>query len=147
MARSYGRLLATEGTVVVEGLVPLQRALRLAEGNTGKHLKRRLREAAQPVADQAKANVTHKTGRHGNSGPTLERSIKVGVNARSVSVYSAAVHAIVQDQGGRVGRNRATLLRRASVSQYMTRAVQQKTPEVIDRVDRVLDDLAKDFKS
>ena len=68
------------------------------------------------------------------------------MNARSVSVYSSAIHAIVQDQGGQVGRNRATLLKRSEVSQYMTRAVQQKQATITKEVNAVLDDVARDFE-
>lgn len=142
-----GKYVANEGTIVVEGLTALQRALRLAEGNADKNLRKRLRSAAEPVKTAAKANVTHKTGRHGNDGPRLASSIRIGVNARSVSIYSAAVHAIVQDQGGQVGRGRQTLLKRSEVSQYMTRAVQRTSAVVAERIDGVLDDLERDFNS
>lgn len=93
------------------------------------------------------ANVTHKTGRHGNDGPRLAASIRIGVNQRSVSIYSSAIHAIVQDQGGQVGRHHSTLLKRGEVSQYMTKAVRQTSGEVGSRINRVLDDVAHDFES
>lgn len=134
-----GKLVAGEG-VVIEGLVPLQRALRRSEGNLGKNLRKRLREAAEPVKSAAKGNVRSRSG-------TLEGSIRIGVNLSSVSVYSNVVYANVQDQGGRVGRNHATLLKRAEVSQYMTRGIQQAQGAVNQRVGRVLDDLANDFES
>lgn len=110
-------------------------------------LRRRLSEVAEPVRSRAAANVTHKTGRHGNPGPALENTLKIGVSATSVSIYSNAIHSIVQDQGGRVGRHGATLLRRANVSQYMTRAVQQETPKIQAALEAAIDETIAEMEA
>lgn len=65
---------------------------------------------------------------------------------RSVSVYSNLEHSRVQDQGGQVGRHRATLLKRSDVSQYMTKAVRDSSQEVEKQVDELLDQLGRNFE-
>jgi len=133
--------------IAVRGLSELQRALRKAEGNTGKNLRKALREVAKDVRDAARGNVEHRTGRHGGADvPRLGPSIKAGVTAVGASIYSNAPHSIVQDQGGQVGIARATLLKRASVSRYMTRAVVDSQPTVERKMDEVLDELGRDFE-
>lgn len=52
----------------------------------------------------------------------------------------------MQDQGGRVGRNHATLLKRSDVSQYMTKAVRDSSPAVEKQVDELLDQLGRNFE-
>lgn len=130
---------ASGGTIAIEGLVPLQRALRLAEGNTDKHLKKRLKEAAKPVQEAAKGYAPRLSG-------ALEKSIRIGVNQRSVSVYSNLAYAHAQERGAWVA-GRGPHISRGSASHYMKRAVQSKTAEVNLRVGRVLDDLSRDFES
>lgn len=140
-ANRAGTRYAAGGTVVIEGLVPLQRALRRAEGDTDQHLKKRLKEAAEPVKRAAQAGVTNKwPDRPGD----LAASIKIGVNQRSVSVYSNAPHAKVQDQGGVVA-GRGPHIFRASASKYMTKAITKSAAEVNQRLGKVLDDLGRNF--
>lgn len=139
MPRSYGRLIATGDTVVVEGLVPLQRALRYTEDRADKHLKKQIREAAEPIKRQAQANAPVRSG-------ALRKSIKIGVNRGSVSVYSNLVYSLVQEEGGRVGRNHATLLTRGNASHYMKRAVTARAGEFKDAMDDVLDAFGADFE-
>lgn len=134
----------TKSAIAVRGLTELQRAFRQAEGNASKYLRAELREIAKGVARDAKGNVTHKTGRH-SKGPRLKGSIRVSVTARSASVYSNAAHALVQDVGGQVGRNRATLLKRAEVSQYMLKATHNAGPHIERQVEQMLDRLGRDF--
>lgn len=127
------------GTIAIEGLVPLQRALRLAESNTDKHLKARLKEAAKPVQEAAKGNAPKLSGK-------LAGSIRIGVNQRSVSVYTNVVYAHAQERGAWVA-GRGPHISRANASHYIKRAVETKAMEVNQRVGRVLDDLSRDFES
>lgn len=135
----------TFGAAGVKGLVELQRALRRVEGDAGKDLKRRLRVIAVGVQGRARGNVSHKTGRHGE-GPTIGQSLRVSVTQRGASLYTTAPHGFVQDRGGQVGRNRATLLRRDSVSQYMTRAVVSEQAHVRGQLAEMLDDFGREFE-
>ena len=128
----------SDNSIHVEGLAPLQRALKKAEGETGKQLRRELRAIANDVRDAAKSNAPKRSG-------ALAGGVKSSVTQRGASVYSNLVYAYVQDRGGQVGRNRATLLRRSDVSQYMTRAVQREAPRVQRRMERVLDRIGRDF--
>lgn len=134
-----GGAYASGGTVVIEGLVPLQRALKRSEGNLDRHLKRRLREAAEPVRQAAKGFAPKKSG-------ALEGSIKIGVNQRSVSVYSNLAYAHAQEEGAWVA-GRGPHISRGSASHYMSRAVTSRTAVVNQRIGEVLDDLADDFES
>jgi phage gpG-like protein len=76
----------------------------------------------------------------------LRDTIKVSVARSSASVYSTSVYGGVQNFGGRVGRNHATLIKRASVSQYMTRAAQTNKERVAREVEGVLDWLAEELE-
>lgn len=128
------RRVVTNETIVVDGLSQLSRALREADADVAKELRQSLRTSARVVQEAAKANISHRTGRHDPDVPRLADSLKVGVGATSVSLYSNALHAGVQDQGGKVGRGRLTLLKRSEVSQYMTRATQEKDGAVEDDI-------------
>jgi hypothetical protein len=141
-----GRGANVEGaSLSIKGLAELQRALRRVDGHLGPDLRKGLREIAEVVRRKAEGNISHRTGRHGDEGP-LADSLRLGVTQRTVSVYSNLEHSRVQDQGGRVGRNHATLLKRGEVSQYMTRAVQSSAPEVEQKVNELLDRLGRDFE-
>jgi hypothetical protein len=107
--------------LAVQGLAPLQRALKRSAGDVDKFTKRELKDIGNAVRDRARAKVQHKTGRHGESGIRLAPSIKTSVTQRGVSVYSNAPHAAVQDRGGRVGHG--AIIQRARASAYMTKAV------------------------
>ena len=133
----------TGNAIAVQGLAELQRALRRAEGEAPKYLRRGLTEIAKGVKRDATANITHRTGRHGNEGPIR---VRTSVTARGASVYANEVHAIVQDVGGQVGRSRATLLRRDSVSQFMTKAVRNSRPRIEREMEQLLDTLGRDFE-
>lgn len=135
-----------ESAVAVEGLAGLQRALRRVEGSARRDLLRELRAIAKTVRDAAKANVSHRSGRHGQ-GPTIEDSLRISVRQAGVSVYTDAPHARVQDQGGQVGRDHATLLKRAEVSQYMTRAVRDEQPRMSQRLQGLLATFGAEFEA
>lgn len=126
----------TEAGVYVQGLSAMQRVLKRSEHELAPELKARLRHQVggviAPVA-RADAPVSGLSHRH------MRDTIKVSVSLRGASIYSTAVYGGVQNYGGRVGRNRATVLPRAGVSQYMTRAVQSTRPRVEQQVLEVLD--------
>lgn len=140
-----GALKRRDEGLAVSGLSELQRALKRVESEVGKDLKAGLRAIGKGVASDAARNVQNKTGRHGK-GPRLGPSINTSVSAVGASIYSNAPHSIVQDVGGRVGRGRATLLARASVSKYMTRAVADSKDEVEREIGKVLDKVERDFE-
>lgn len=135
--------LRNDTAVNVRGLTELQRALRRAEGTTGKELRKGLREIAKGIQKDARGNITHKTGRHGKV--RLSGSIRTSVTTKGASVFSNAPHALVQDVGGQVGRNRAALLQRASVSQYMLKATRGAGPRIERELENLLDKLGRDL--
>lgn len=146
MARLTGPRVQGDFAVSVRGLTELQRALKRSDTFVSKRLRKELSDTAKDVRDTARSGVPHKTGRHGGSGIRLAPSIKSSATTKGASVYSDAPHAIVQDVGGRVGRNHATILSRASVSHYMTEAVEEAKPYVMKRMEGLLDDLARNFE-
>lgn len=94
---------------------------------------------------KARANVQHKTGRHGGPDvPKLAGSIRIGQTTSALSVYSNAPHARVQDEGGRVGHG--AVITRASASAYMTKAVQQSQGDVEKALGGLGDDIANEFE-
>lgn len=136
--------------LAVTGLRDLQRALKQAGDDAGPKLRRVLREIAEDVRNEAQANAPVGDGRSGDPG-RLRASIRTSVGQRSVSVYSNADYAYVQDRGGWVGRygggtHGATLLKRAEVSAYMTRAVRDSQQLVSQYLMGVLDDIERNFE-
>jgi phage gpG-like protein len=110
-------------------------------------LRRRLTEIGESVARAAPGYVSHRTGRHGDpSQPTLEESVRVRVTQNLASVYSTAVYGGVQNVGGRVGRNHATLLTRAAASGWMNKAVAETAGYVAGELDGLLDWLLAEFE-
>lgn len=133
---------AWRGAIRVEGLAETQRAFRRIGGDLPKATRKALREIAKPVRDKAKANVQHKTGRHGGPDvPKLAGSIRIGATQSVLSVYSDAPHARVQDEGGRVGHG--AIITRASASAYMTKAVQESQKDT----EKALNDLGERIES
>jgi hypothetical protein len=122
-------------TLVVKGLTELQKGLRKADVATAVEVRTGLREIGDKVRDKAKGNVTNRTGRGTGA---LAGSLKTSATLSRVSVYSDLPHSRVQDTGGQVGRGRSTLLTRASVSQYMTRAVDAAEHDVDASVETLL---------
>lgn len=121
------------------------RALKRVEGDAAKLLRRELRDIADDVKMDAQANVTHKTGRHGGPNvPHLGPSIKSSTTGTGASIYSDAPQAIVQDVGGQVGNS--AILRRADVSHYMTKAVEDARPYVNRRLEELLDEFGREFE-
>lgn len=138
--------------LAMRGFTELQRALTRigskSEFGLEYELARRLRGIGERVAETAPLYVQHKTGRDAVSpNPRLEESVKVSVTLRSASVYSTAAHGGAQNVGGQVGRNRATLLKRAEVSQWMIRAVSSTSPWVAEQMDGLLDWLVAEFEA
>jgi len=109
-------------------------------------LQQRLRTIGEAVAKAAPQFVSHRTGRHGDPGnPSLEESVRVSVTQRQASVYSTALHGGAQNVGGKVGRNHATLLKRADVSGWMIKAVGSEREFVREEVDSLLEWLEREF--
>lgn len=127
-----------EFAVSVDGLRETQAALKKLDADAARELRAELKAAGKEVEGDARGNVRSRSGK-------LAGSIKTSVTAKGVSVYSNLVYARVQDQGGKVGRNHATLLARGSVSQYMKRAGDTAEPKVTRRLERMLDRLDNDF--
>lgn len=121
-----------EAGVYVEGLAAMQRVLFRAGHELGPELRLRLKAAVEQVRVTAQADAPSRSGR-------LRASIRVSVTQRSASLYSTAIYGGVQNYGGKVGRDHATLLKRAEVSQYMTRAAQSNKERVAREVEGVLD--------
>jgi hypothetical protein len=132
--------------VVVEGFAALQRVLKQIESGAHPELKKRLKVIGDHVAKTARGNVSHKTGRHFGS-PRIESSIKVSVTARGASVYSTAPHGGVQNVGGRVGRSHLTVIKRAEVSGYMTKAVQSDREFVQHETEALVQWLLRTFQN
>ncbi len=100
----------------------MQRALRAIDVGTARELTARIRAVGEVVKKAAQERAPVGPGHPGEPG-RLHDSIKVSTMLKSASVYSTAVYGGVQNVGGRVGRNHATLLRRDMVSGYMNKAV------------------------
>lgn len=133
------RRVVSGESITLDGYTELQKALADVDPVLKKQLTKSLKEAGTLVATDAEHNVSHRTGRHGGDGQELEKSIKVSSTSGGVSLWSGALHAGVQDQGGQVGRGHATTLKRSDVSQYMTRAVDSKTPRVEEMIQEAVD--------
>lgn len=131
---------------MVQGLSDMQRALRRAESGLGPELKKRLKDAGeQIVAPAARARAPRGLD-HTGSLPRLATTIRSGANQRGASVWSTHPGGGVQNFGGRVGRNHATVLERNRVSQYMTEAVKATREPVAREVESVLDWLAQELE-
>jgi hypothetical protein len=152
VARSYGagkfaRAGGSEGgAVAVQGFDQLQRALRRIEDGTAPELKQRMKLIGEHVREVARGNITHKTGRHDPHVPRLEDSLKVSVTMRGASIYSTSEAGGAQNVGGRVGRNHATILKRADASHYMDNAVKSETAYVQKEVNEVINWLLVEFQ-
>lgn len=140
----------TGSGVVVQGLADMQRVLRKAESELAPQLKVRLKMAGEKIvapAARANAPVGVRSQRYRFGGADLKDTIRVTATGRGASVYSTAVYGGVQNYGGRVGRNHATILARGNVSQYMTRAVASTKVPVSREVEGVLDWLSHELGS
>lgn len=114
------------------------------EAGVEPELQARIREIGERVREVATGNVSHRTGRH-SKGKRLEDSLKVSSTLKSASVYATAVHGGVANVGGRIGRNRATLITRAEASHFMDRAVKSEQPFVETELRAVLSWLMTTF--
>lgn len=141
MARSpYGLRTATGGSVQVEGLLSLQRALRHTEGRLDKNLKKELVEIAKPVRDAARANAPKRSGQ-------LARSIRIGVARGGVSIYSSLVYSLAIEEGAWTRTGRGPHISRSSASHYMKRAVEAKSKEFADALDDLMKRIESDYLS
>lgn len=132
-----------ESGVYAQGLAGIQRVLKRSEHELAPQLKTRLRQGGELVVPVAKANAPF--GSRYNFGTPLRDTIKTSVTQRGASMYSTSVYGGVQNYGGRVGRNHATVLKRANVSQYMTKAVDSTHVAVVAHVEGTLDWLKREL--
>lgn len=137
----------TSSGVLVQGLDSMQRVLKVANSELAGELRKRLAGAVEVVHVSARENAAALRDSPYNFGKPLSQTLKVSVTQRSASVYSTAVWGGAQNYGGQVGRGGATLLRRDSVSQYMTRAAQTNHVRVAAQVESVLEWLEHELGS
>ena len=137
-----------EGGIDVRGLDIMLHGLKTGAAGVAPELRQRLRNAGEgivaPVARKY-APVGVRSARYRFSGPSLNESIKAGATRAGANVYSTSIYGGVQNYGGRVGRNHATVLRRADVSQYMTRAVTDTHVATVRHVEGTLDWLEREL--
>jgi hypothetical protein len=144
------RYVVRDQGIAMVGFAQLSKALARI-GGVGEYgfryeMRRRIALIGEYVAKDAPQYVTHATGRHGDPNePTLEESVRVSVAASSASVYSTAIYGGVQNVGGRVGRDHATILKRADVSQWMNQAVRNDSVYVAMQIEELLDWLEREF--
>lgn len=128
--------------ILAPDLPELREALRrLAGPDVNRLMKAELRAIANEVRNQARAGVSNRSGRGKGD---LARSIRASVTQRGASVYSGLPYARVQDEGGRVGHG--AILKRADVSQYMTRATRNSQATVSRRLQGLLDAITSEFE-
>lgn len=133
-------------SVEVRGLKEVQRAFRRIGGDLPRITRKALRDIAEPVRVLARANIEHKTGRHGDPNlPPLERSIRIGARAAALSVYSNQVYAGIQERGGRVGHG--AIVHRARASAYMSKAVIESRPATIRALEQLGDTIEREFNA
>lgn len=130
--------------ILVRGFTEVQRALKRLDAELAGEVRDKLKLIGERVKEVAAGNVSHKTGRHGNPGPRIEDSIKVGATLKQASVYSTSVAAGVQNSGGTVGYG--AVVRREDVSQFMTRAVQSTEGYIEQETQAVIDWLLAEFE-
>ena len=130
--------------IAVRGLGEIQRALKSIDDGTYPELRARLKAIGVEIAHAAPGFVRHKTNRHSGI-PRIEDSVRVSLNRNSASIYSIAPHGGVQNVGGRIGRNHATIIKRSDASHYMDKAVASKRGFVEAEFDAVLDWIEQEF--
>lgn len=137
--------------ILMVGFTQLQAALGRIESKADfgleYELQRRLRVVGEKVAKVAPQFVTHKTGRTNSNGERLEDSVKVSVTTRSASVFSSSIYGGAQNVGGKVGRNRATLLKRSDASHWMDKAVASEREFVQAEMEGLVDWLLAEFEA
>lgn len=141
---------ATRDGVYVQGLTSMRRVLRESQHTLGPQLQSRLRATGEGIVAPAARRLAPRGERsalYRFAGQSLHESIRTSVTLRGASVYSTVDWGGVQNYGGRVGRNQATLLRRADVSRYMTRAVAETRPAATRHIEGTLDWLARELGS
>lgn len=128
MADTYG----------IEGLAQLRRVLRTMDKTLVKDLQRRLREAAEPVAEEARtiARGFSKSGRNVRGIKTFARGNIAGVAASATD----------RRTGYRYPR-RLEYERSSRARPFLLPALERRADEVQENVARVLDDLSDDWSS
>jgi hypothetical protein len=142
-AGKYGRA-GGSNAIVVQGFEDLQRALRATEIGVQKEVQSRIKVIGAHVAEAAKGNVPHATGRH-SSEPSIEAGMRVSAVLRGASIYTTAVHGGVQNVGA-WSKARGPHIRRQDASHYMDRAVTSSKPFVEAETQAVLDWITTTFE-
>lgn len=128
-------------SIRVRGLRETQAALRRADSDAPKRMRAALRDIAEGVRSDARGNSPTGPRPKRASSPELASSLRVSARAGSVSVFSNAPHAAVQNWGGRVGHG--AIIRRARASHYLSRAVAQNQARVERDMNALLDNLER----
>lgn len=135
-----------ESTIRVKGLRDLQRGLNQLEQKAGPELRKELNEVAEIVLASARVRVPRRTG-------AAAGSMKVGSTQRAAQIKvggSKAPYYPWLDFGGSVGRgHRPGVAGSGSVKRplvdggrYVYPALREKRPEVVRRVDELIERLA-----
>lgn len=125
-----------EASFGIKGLADLRRVLRRMEGGLQKDLARRLKEAAEPVAAEARRIAPKRSRR-------LERSIKPFARGNVAGVRASAVARSAAYPRGFAYPRRLEYGRPSRP--FLLPALQARRDEVERRVAQVLDDLARDW--
>lgn len=143
-AGKYGRA-GSGDAIVVQGFTELQRALRATEIGVQKEVQARIKVIGAHVAEAAKGNVSHNTGRH-SSDPSIESGMRVSAVLRGASIYTLAIHGGAQNVGAWKKSGRGPHIKRADASHYMDRAVTSSRAFVEAETQAVLDWITTTFQ-
>lgn len=135
-AGKYGRAEGNNA-IVVDGFFELQRGLRRIEAGIQREVQARIKIIGAHVAEVARSNIPHKTGRHGGDG-TIEDTLRVSAVLRGASIYTLAPHGGAINVGA-WSKARGPHIQRARASHYMDRAVSTSTAFVEAETQAVLD--------
>lgn len=130
--------MPAEGTVRVRGLRELSRAFARAEGDLKRDLRDRLKDAAEPVREDAEELAS---SRIRNIGPRWQR-MRVGVTQRLVYVAPRERGVTARGSFSRRRPNLAPLL----MDQAMQPALDRNRDTVIRGIEDMLDDIGRDWE-
>lgn len=145
MPSVYGGRPGQHG-VAVHGLAEIQKALNLIQGEERANygiayeMRARLLRIGEAIKSRAQELAPERSG-------DLRKSIAVSVTQRAASVYSRMIYGGIQNEGGQIGREHRTLLRRDQVSRYMDRAVDSMKAYVEEQTNSLVDWLIDEFES
>jgi hypothetical protein len=131
--------VSQEVTIQVKGLREYGKALKNIDKKLGPELRKGLNEVAGIVADTARPLVPVQTGK-------AAASIKPGSTQRGAALKvggNAAPYFLWLDFGGRVGRNKSVHRAFLKAGRYIYPSLKAKRQEAIEKLEEVLDRLAK----